>query len=252
MHQQWQAFECSLRPVVRSFRAKVINGVYREEILGVWEEISHYNSEHNRQQIRPQWGPEMGVEDGQAFGVDSIAAESMSTFISALFTAQMKTNLRGYFFNSQKQISYAGSDVMQTIALYDFPGCDFQSAEKLRCAMDNVAEAISKSFRDAAFSNKGQGNSSVIGKAMTSMTYIEIRWQWIVLPLLVWLLGLTTLVGTIWKTNKSKSPTWKNNLLPLLFIYENDQHEKVEDFESLSDQQRVRLRDTDDGMRLSK
>ncbi|KGO74166.1 hypothetical protein PITC_022240 [Penicillium italicum] len=163
----------------------------------------------------------------------------------------MKTNARGYFFNSEN-IPYTGTDVMQTIALYDFPGCDLKPAEKLRCAMENVADAISKSFRDAAFSSKDKANSSVIGKAMTSMTYVEISWQWIVLPVVVWLLALTTLVGTMWKTNKFKSPTWKNNLLPLLFLYENDLHEKAEDFESLSGRQRARLCDTDGGMRLSK
>ncbi|KAJ5333346.1 uncharacterized protein N7506_007129 [Penicillium brevicompactum] len=185
------------------------------------------------------------------FGLNSIAGFAMEVFILNLFNAKMKTNARGYFFNSEN-IPYAGTDVMQTIALYDFPGCDLKSAEKLRWAMKNVADAISKSFRDAAFSSKDKANSSVIGKAMTSMTYVEIRWQWIVLPVLVWLLALTTLVGTTWKTNKSKSLTWKNNLLPLLFLYENDLHEKAEDFESLSGRQRAKMCDTDGGMRLSK
>ncbi|CAG8057820.1 unnamed protein product [Penicillium salamii] len=251
LDQQWQAFECSLIPVVRSFRANVTNGAYHEETLGVWEEIPNYDEGDSSLKIDPQWGPEMGIQDEQVFVLDPIATMAMDSFIGDLFNAKMETSAKGYFFNSE-HIPYAGSDVMQSIALYDFPGCDLQSAEKLRCAMENVAEAISKSFRDAAFSSKDKANSSVIGKAMTSMTYVEIRWQWIVLPVVVWLLALTTLVGTMWKTNKSKSPTWKNNLLPLLFLYENDHHEKAEDFESLSDLQRARLCDTDGGMRLSK
>jgi hypothetical protein len=73
------------------------------------------------------------------------------------------------------------------------------------------------------------------------MTYVAVHWQWIALPILVWLLGIITLVGTILKSRRAVVPTWKNNVMPLLFIYEGGQDEQPSVDGKLENDQRVRL-----------
>lgn len=90
--------------------------------------------------------------------------------------------------------------------------------------MDNVAEAMSKAIRD----NVSPSNVTTAGQAMSARTHISIHWQWIILPVLVWLLGLVTLVGTIWKTRTAGIPTWKNETMPLLSLYRDGQNEKTQ------------------------
>ncbi|KAJ5512192.1 hypothetical protein N7463_001744 [Penicillium fimorum] len=89
--------------------------------------------------------------------------------------------------------------------------------------MANVAGAMSNTIRDTPSSFN---LASTTGQAMTSMTHVSIHWQWIILPVLVWLLGFVTLSGAIWKTGKATIPTWKNDTIPLLSLYKNDQDEK--------------------------
>jgi hypothetical protein len=48
-----------------------------------------------------------------------------------------------------------------------------------------------------------------------------VRWEWIVLPGLVWVLGVGTLAGTIWKTRRAQVPKWKNDPIPLMFLYQD-------------------------------
>lgn len=74
---------------------------------------------------------------------------------------------------------------------------------KMHCAMDNVAEAMSKAIWD----NASPSNVTTAGQAMSARTHIFIHWQWIILPVLVWLLCLVTLLGTIWKTRTARIPT---------------------------------------------
>ena len=90
--------------------------------------------------------------------------------------------------------------------------------------MDNVADAMSKAIRD----NTSPSNVTTAGQAMSARTHISIHWQWIILPVVVWLLGLVTLLGTIWKTRTASIPTWKNEAMPLLSVYRDGQDEKLQ------------------------
>ncbi|KAJ5355832.1 hypothetical protein N7517_010441 [Penicillium concentricum] len=220
---KWQAFECALRPIVRSFRAKVIEGEYQEETLGIWQDAK-FSSEsmlRGHYRLQPPWGPDMGMEHNKTFIISQEAIDTIQGFFPPLFTGRMENNGFGQVIKPNTNTIHASGDVIQAISSQasNITGCTVQSAEKLRCAVENVAAAMSKSFRDTALST--QENSNITGKAMTSKTYVSIHWQWIALPILVWFLGLLTLVGVIWKTRKISAPTWKNDVMPLLSICEN-------------------------------
>ncbi|KAL4939462.1 hypothetical protein BDV06DRAFT_36661 [Aspergillus oleicola] len=87
------------------------------------------------------------------------------------------------------------------------------------CAMRNVADAMSKSFRGQAYITNGQEMNMVVGHMHVNPSIVHVRWQWLTLPLLVWLLGAVTWIGTEWKTRHGKAEKWGDDSLPLLYLY---------------------------------
>lgn len=225
---RWEAFECAFFPIVRSFRASVGEGVYQEETLGVWKvgALDGKDILSGSYILNPPWGPDMGMEYNQTFGIRQTTLTTMAQFLRLFFSGRMEINNFGQSYKPNPTSTYASEDLMEAVASFsssNITGCTLKGAEKLRCAVENAAEAMSKSFRDHALSK--QPNSTIAGRGKSIKTYIVIHWQWIALPIVVWLLGLFTLVGVIWKTHKTIAPTWKNDVMPLLTVYERGQNQ---------------------------
>ncbi|CAI7654037.1 unnamed protein product [Penicillium glandicola] len=249
---KWQAFECALHPVVRSFRATVSEGVYQEKTLDVWQNGTYLKNGTlgSEYLLNPPWGSDMGMERNKTFMVSKLSMDTIGLFIAKIFAGRIEQNELGVVINPNTNSIYASGDMIQAVlsSSSNITGCTVESAAKLRCAVENMAAAMSKSFRDTALST--QENSNITGKAMTSKTYITIHWQWIALPAVVWLLGLFTLVGVIWKTRTTIAPTWKNDVIPLLSVYENGPNEKPGTDQQLADKQKLRLFESEGRLRL--
>ncbi|OQE05038.1 hypothetical protein PENVUL_c027G05686 [Penicillium vulpinum] len=247
---RWQAMECTTSPIVRSFRPAVTRGVYNEETLGVWTNRSINHDFSSGYYLRPPWGIEMGMERNTSFMVGYQSIEMLLNFFVELFAGH--ANLRahsGILFAPHEKAIYASTDLVQAVSYFNITGCTVKTAERLRCVMENVALAMSKTFRDNPSVSSPLPYTE--GQALTNITYVSVHWQWIILPALVCLLGLTTLLGTIWKTRKAMVPTWKNDAIPLLFLYEITQDEKPENYQKPANNQRMMLKESEGKMLLS-
>ncbi|KAJ5368535.1 uncharacterized protein N7496_008295 [Penicillium cataractarum] len=238
---QWQAMECVLQPIVRRVRPYVTQGVYHEETLSVWTDGS-IDKNSSAYVLRPTWGPEMGIAHNTTFKLSSTAALAMDEFFHGFFAGTVQTSLQSISFIRTEYFEYASADFMQAITVSNITGCTATGAERFRCAMENGAAAISKTFRDSASSSSGtDGNATTAGQAMSNVTYVVVHWQWIALPALVWLLGIVTLVGTMMKSRRAVVPMWKNDVMPLLFVYEGGQNVQPPADGELENNQRVKL-----------
>lgn len=233
---KWHATECSIQPIVHSFNATVTNNIYSETTIATWEKSwatwdTDLNiSESELQKIptgmyfSPPWDGNQGIAPNTSFMLSGLAGSSLDTFFQGLFTGVwfMRSIYSSSFVPGPLNM-YAAPDFIQTMAMGNITGCDEGSMDKLQCAMDNVAAAVTKSFRDSVFLGTDSGDPvrarMAAGKAMASKTYVEVRWQWIVLPGLVWVLGAVTLVGSMWKSRGVRAPKWRNDPLPLLFLF---------------------------------
>ncbi|KAJ5366852.1 hypothetical protein N7541_000793 [Penicillium brevicompactum] len=244
----WQAMECSVEPIVRSFRPSVAEGHYSEDTIDTWTNGSfkdyYMGSDYS---LKPPWGPEKGVEKGKVFTITKRSLTSIRYFFQQFFPGRASMDPFGFSFisdsdsvtpyasNVQTQTKsaseYASGDLMQLMAISNITLCPSQSADKLKCAMENVAKAMSKAIRDQ--SSSPTNLTTVSGEAMTSSTHISIHWQWIILPAVVWLLGLVTLLGTMWKTRRTMVPTWKNETMPIIALCRNSQNEKPQSDQGL-------------------
>ncbi|KAL3480062.1 hypothetical protein BJX99DRAFT_244514 [Aspergillus californicus] len=223
----WEATECTIEPIVRSFRASVHNNIYSDETLAVWNNYTDASiesgSEASGYAFRPPWGPELGVAlPNQTFTYGLTSNVALSRFLDI--------NLGGYFwrngnlhqaFNPDDTSLYAAPDVLQALGLGQIVGCSDELATRLNCTMHNIAQAVSKSFRDARYSQDlgGNGTEVAIGQVQVNATYVFVQWQWLALPAFVWVITAATLAGTLWKIRSGRIPTWRNDPVPLLFLY---------------------------------
>jgi hypothetical protein len=62
------------------------------------------------------------------------------------------------------------------------------------------------------------GNNTALGKTFSEETYIEVRWEWLILPVIVLILALFFLLGTIWRTSaeNGRVGVWKNSSIVTL------------------------------------
>ncbi|KAI0152658.1 hypothetical protein GGR57DRAFT_167517 [Xylariaceae sp. FL1272] len=90
----------------------------------------------------------------------------------------------------------------------------------LSSAVPRLAAHLSRYFRE-------KGNIPVKGKAMASVTLTEIRWRWIILPIVTWALGAGFVLISIWVC-RGDQPLWKNSSLPLIYHgFETDVTEDI-------------------------
>ncbi|KAB8205106.1 hypothetical protein BDV34DRAFT_196138 [Aspergillus parasiticus] len=239
---KWHATECSIQPIIHSFNATVTNNIYNETTIATWENswatwdrgLNISDSELQKipagMYFNPPWGLEQGITPNTSFMLSSVAASSLDTFFQGLFTGVwfMRSMYSSSFIPSTLGM-YGAPDFIQAMAIGNITGCDVGSTDKLQCAMENVAAAVTKSFRDSVFiaDSDPVSASMAVGKAMASMTYVEVRWQWIVLPGLVWVLGAVTLVGSMWKSRGVRAPKWRNDPVPLLFLFRGQRENAV-------------------------
>jgi hypothetical protein len=217
------ATECSLAPCVRSVQASVRRSIYSESTPIYWFELVNGNTIYNLT-LNPPWGLDLGVQEGQSFGIDFEPLDALTTYIGSLFSGGVRIE------SDIVSLDASRADVLQAIFYGDFADCD-NPLDKVRCAVNNVAKAMSKSFWDTPYMNYNiEGAQMAIGETFVSLTFVRITWGWLAFPVAIWLLSVITLLGTIWKTRKAQVQIWRNSPLPLVFLHLDEDHEVTESY----------------------
>ncbi|KAI1265362.1 hypothetical protein F5Y18DRAFT_50051 [Xylariaceae sp. FL1019] len=92
-------------------------------------------------------------------------------------------------------------------------------------AVPRLASHLSKYIRERA-------NIPVKGRVIVPITVTEVRWKWIVLPILTWTLGAGFVLISVWVC-RGDQPLWKNSSLPL--IYHGFEADVMEDINAGAD-----------------
>lgn len=168
--------------------------------------------------------PQDDTYDSDDFYVVWEAANSLVGFITTIFQGSFYTisDVAEWNKDGSALLSYAAVDTMQSIWSGDFSGCR-DGEDHLTCAVTNVANALTKTFRDAAYIKDGSSLAdATTGETMITMSFVSVAWAWLALPVVVWVAALALLCGTVLRTRSMRLPTWHNNILPLLFMSHPD------------------------------
>ncbi|KAL7906537.1 hypothetical protein GGI35DRAFT_482692 [Trichoderma velutinum] len=221
------ATECALVPCVRSVQASVRKSVYNESTPIYWfeREATNRNSDW-WVTMNPPWGPDLGVQEGQSFGIGFEALDALVVFIRSLLSGAVWVVSDSLILDASK------ADIIAAIFYGDFADCD-NPLDKISCAVNNVAQAISKTFWDTPYINSGiEDTHMAIGETFVSLTFVRIQWGWLAFPIAIWVLSVITLLGTVWRTRRAQVQTWRNSPLPLVFLHLHEDDEVTRSYET--------------------
>lgn len=231
---KWTATECSLELYVRKFNASVQNSIYQDTTLDSWSDITWTYFKDVQAEV-----PETDDQIYWTFVVPA-GKQKDEYFIGRTGYMAMQWGLFSYFNGTVSAIgdglsfSQPGtitSDILQTLLIQNFANCPTPD-DRLSCLMSNVAAAMSKTLRDSAVSkaaetgfnasslNAQNSANMTVGQTFISVVFVRVRWRWISLPVLVWVLTALTWISTAFLTRKANLQKWGNDILPLLFLYD--------------------------------
>ena len=76
--------------------------------------------------------------------------------------------------------------------------------------LENIASSLNNYLQRYA-------TDQIPGQVLIQETYVHVRWAWLVLPLMLVIVGILTLLQTIWQTKQQNAVMWKSSILPLLY-----------------------------------
>jgi hypothetical protein len=211
---------------------------YQEELLEVWinpitdplTSDANYTGDTLFMMIGPPVNPSFGVYAGQRFGIPMIVFNSLTLFLGNIFAGYINQHSDDFIFYPSTTPTGSSMDLLQAIYFNNFTNC-LNPEDKVTCAITNIGQAMSKTFRDSPYVSTGvQGAKMAVGKTLVPVTYIRVTWYWISLPILIWVLSVTTLLGTAWKSRRARVRTWRNNPQAMVFLQLGaDEHGQVND-----------------------
>ncbi|GKZ80863.1 hypothetical protein AnigIFM56816_005372 [Aspergillus niger] len=187
----WEATECLLDPIVRSFRPAVHQNAYSEETLAIWTQSNFVTGDNanvtdgNTLTPPDSWVADYGVpvnqsspqnNSAQSYVLGFVAGKAIEIFFQAILSGQSSRGILHTVF-TPASINYAASDALEALGWGNITGCSDLLADRLPCAMGNVAAAMTKTLRDSAYIADPRSTSGwAVGNAMVPAVYIAVHW----------------------------------------------------------------------------
>lgn len=223
---QFIATECVLQPLVQSFKASVVMGVYQEERLEKWTDINRTLDGDYALTLKPDLQESFAMNETQIFGIGWEAMRAIESFVTDLFNGYVVAGSDHFSFERSGDGvgTYAATDTLEAIFYKNLTNSNCPENDQLSCAIKNVASAMSKTIRHGAFtgnvsyeplSSSQFTRGTTAGRTMVAITYVVIHWRWLVLPVAVWFLGALSCLCSAWCTHRVHIQTWMSSSLPL-------------------------------------
>ncbi|OOF90313.1 hypothetical protein ASPCADRAFT_510937 [Aspergillus carbonarius ITEM 5010] len=202
------ATECTLVPIVQLFNASVSLSIYQESQIAKWTANGTGQAGITITPLLSSDTDHFSSELNQMFGLGEQvrAGSDLFEFVPVAIT-------------------YAAADTLEAIFYGNFTETGCTADDPLTCAMGNVAAAMTKTIRDDAFSTAvgydqetDVHSQPAVGHTHVTVSFVEIRWVWLALPVAVWLLGAVTCVGAAWKSYRAGTRPWMTSPLPLVLM----------------------------------
>jgi hypothetical protein len=165
--------------------------------------------------------------NGGVYRISTDVFESLQTYIKELLQGSVVVN--GSELSYISDLKAGSSDAMELVHNHVGTVCDnyefpYDSMGSLECTVRNIAQAVTLAMRATqwltiSYVERARGLPGIVSGSQTApFTQVIVTWGWIALPILVWFLSATMLLGTAWKTRKAGVRTWRTNPLALVFL----------------------------------
>ena len=210
------ATQCTLQYCLQTFNSSVVNGALHENITSTTLNTTVVNingskgetpvvlSAPNNVTYHMGMGAMLGVRSWFGNIFTNGAASRNSTYTNNTRTDD--TVVVNLTVGISSGTTYFDTDIVQTF-YWDY----YEYSEGLEMAMSWLATSMTVAFRSF------NGAVPVEGRAFSSESYVNVRWGWIALPVLVVMLTAFFLAAAIFRSSRSKTKLWKSSALAMLF-----------------------------------
>ncbi|EEU39192.1 uncharacterized protein NECHADRAFT_94612 [Fusarium vanettenii 77-13-4] len=221
--------ECGLYFCVNEYETSLEQGVLKEQVVNSWTEktsnshnppspsdIEYLQYLNNTLDLFPYY---VNLTDLQLFVPDehnkSLAKDTFNITqpsIVLLFD-NIRKGLEGFDGRGSTRWNGTTSFIYPSFGLSLPPAMVFGLGEagNVSASVKKVELSLTKWMRD-----RGLASSPVYGEATVMMVINRVRWEFLVFPAVVHLLGVLFAVVSIWETNSLKRPAWKSSMLAAL------------------------------------
>ncbi|KAI6081849.1 hypothetical protein F4821DRAFT_16645 [Hypoxylon rubiginosum] len=203
------AQECMLYWCLNRYRAKVIQGVYYEDVLDTVKYGRTINPdllENDTYVFQTNYSnPEYSTADNR-----NSAPFSVSKWGSAALTDLLAQDLQVDIWSDD-----FGSidDFLEMADGYSaFPNIPLNMAPFFEAMSISLTTSVKSNLYDEA------GTQFVMGQATKTVSMVRVRWAWISLPISLQVVTLGLLCYVVANTSRQKLPVWKNSILATIFV----------------------------------
>jgi hypothetical protein len=231
------ATECEIMIGVQAVQDSIKNAEHSAEEIGFWRYGDPVTITTSNATLAAWWRNLTGQWDSApkedlsmsrgdlvlppGFKFGNSASVALTNFIQSIFNGTFSAGSEAARWTAGGD--YAAIDTTQSFFYGDFSGCAPESDDHLSCGVENMAKALTKTFRDSAYIAYGLESANVtVGETGVVVNYVRINWFWFSLPLSVWVMAAVLWISTVVHTRRMRVSAWANNILPLLFLYRGD------------------------------
>ena len=225
------ATQCVMQFRIQTLDGSMKAGIWSENVISTWTNTTSTRINETTLHFLPYYPYDLHMQSPDQKGSTVISREVVSAFRSYLGQLLNGT----VFFNpASYKVTYepgtptnqlsaeagaANANVIE--AIFDAMN---QSSIKpnvvgaanplpsLDALLSRVAEGITNSIR-----NNGIGSGPAIGSTWQNVVTIQVRWVWIVFPLLLECATLGFLITTIFQSRRSGAKVWKSSAIAAVF-----------------------------------
>jgi Protein of unknown function (DUF3176) len=190
-----QAFDCVFYLCVKTFSGSVTQNNFKETVKDSYHDPGLEAIDYTGGDISFN----MTISQGQlpsgtnlTFGVGS-AANELASYMTQQLIGAGGIDVTG--------LSKWDNDVVR--------GIFSQGSSNFGTTMENLATAMTNAMRTIS-------GDTVIGTASKNVTYIHVRWPWLLLPLVMIMLASVFLALTVWQSSRWDVPAWRSSALAVM------------------------------------
>lgn len=148
-------------------------------------------------------GPDGQYQTMAPFGKNKTLSEDSVYTMDTTSLNAIISKLMVFFNNTLIPTPGLSSGLLSPLFLYE--------SQNLTQSLQSMDEAMTDNIRSAS-----EISSRIAGRAYSNVTFIHVRWPWIILPVAVVVLSIILLGATIISSRQLKAILWKSSLLPLI------------------------------------
>jgi hypothetical protein len=195
-----EALECAVSFCVHEYNTVVKNGTFTS-----YSQSTSYGTPYNNIGV---------IVDARLYAVSALSILNMNAGLcDAALGTITGTRYPIYSFHHEEggmHIDGVNGATGSTLAPSSLEIAAIDDQRNFSKVLENIASSLNNYLQRYA-------TDQVPGEVLVQETYVHVRWPWLVLPIALVLVGILTLLHTIWQTKRQKAVVWKSSILPLLY-----------------------------------